>query len=70
MMTGKIEKHYKTSEVAKLLSLHPRTVSQYIMDGVLTPVVFISQRDARIPESTIETFLRHRTVKRGPSALE
>lgn len=64
-----IERHYGTKEVCKLLSVHSRTVTRWIADGRLSPVVLIGARDLRIPASAVERFIAHRTINRGASAL-
>lgn len=64
-----VEKHYRTREAAALIGVHLRTLQQWVQDGDIAPVVAISQRDIRIPASVLQTFLDHRTLRRGSSAL-
>jgi predicted site-specific integrase-resolvase len=64
-----VERHYRTTEAAEILSVHPRTIQGWVRAGDLAPVVYISPKDIRIPASTINSFLGHRTVRRGALAL-
>jgi excisionase family DNA binding protein len=50
-----IEKHYKTREVAELLSVHEETVLRLAQRGELRSVRIGSER--RYPESAIADFL-------------
>ncbi len=64
-----VEKHYRTREAAQLLGVHLRTIQQWVKSGDLAPVVQLALRDVRIPASSLQTFLDHRTIRRGASAL-
>lgn len=66
---NEVERHYRTKEAAALLSVHVKTLGRWIASGDLAPVVAISQRDIRIPASSLSRFLSHRTIKRGAAAL-
>lgn len=64
-----VEKHYRTREAAALLAVHVNTLRRWIARGEIAPVVAVSQTDIRIPSSVLQTFLDHRTIRRGASAL-
>lgn len=63
-----IEKHYRCAEAADLLSVHPRTLTRWIGDGTISPVVFLSEKESRIPASVLARFIEQRTVRRAPQA--
>ena len=50
-----IEKHYKTAEIAELLSIAPKTLRRAALRGELTPVRAGS--DLLWPESVIQAWL-------------
>ncbi|HEY4975926.1 MAG TPA: helix-turn-helix domain-containing protein [Gaiellaceae bacterium] len=56
-----IERHYTTSELCDLLSVHEETVRKYARTGEL-PSVRIGN-DRRYPESGVEEFLRARAQR-------
>jgi excisionase family DNA binding protein len=58
-----VERHYTTSEVSALLSLHEETVRKYARLGELESVRI--GNDRRYPESAIAKFLRVRTGALG-----
>ena len=64
-----VEKHYRTREAASILGVHLRTIQQWVKSGEIAPVVQLGLRDVRIPATALQTFLDHRTLRRGVSAL-
>lgn len=50
-----IERHYKTGEIAELLSLHPETLRRAAQRGELRPVRV--GRDLLWPESEVQSWL-------------
>jgi excisionase family DNA binding protein len=58
-----VERHYTTAQAAELLSCHVRTIRNWVQAGKLAPVVLVSARDWRIPESVLAKFLKDREVR-------
>ena len=63
-----IERHYKTAELAELLSVHEETVLRLARRGELRSVRVGSER--RFPESAIRDYLERTSEKRNVVRLD
>lgn len=55
MNAGGIERHYKTAELAEMLSVHPETIRRAARVGVLRSIRV--GLDRRYPQSAVESWL-------------
>jgi excisionase family DNA binding protein len=58
-----IERHYRTAELAELLSLHPETIRREAASGRLASVRV--GRDRRYPESAVKEWLESSKDRRA-----
>lgn len=72
-----VERHYSAEEVAELLCVTARTVWNYVDQGArssgeegIYPVVKLSHKVVRIPASSLNRFLKSRTVTVGGQLQE
>ena len=62
----KVENHYTTYQLAALLNMGDsgdQTTRRWIHEKKLRPVVRLPNGEFRIPVSTAEEFIRHRTLE-------
>lgn len=56
-----VEKNYTAEEVCEILRIKPDTLSKFIRQGKIKPVIRVSRKIRLIPESTLDAYLKANT---------